>query len=206
MSSSLSGNKTPRPHLSSWASPLPLPRPCSLAGIKAWVTYTWEPITRCVWEEWAPAGRTGKHRKKQSSDERCRLVPTPEPRNASSPQALPQLSVKQMQTSISRSPSQSRTLPTLSQTICSHAGHTHRRKAYLWKQKTVKYLIYMSPLSHWGRRLRRLLVIFQPFFKKCSWPCSKAVGSEFPDQGLNTHPLHWKLRFLTTGPPGTSPH
>ena len=37
MSSSLSGNKTPRPHLSSWASPLPLPWPCSLTGIKAWL-------------------------------------------------------------------------------------------------------------------------------------------------------------------------
>lgn len=87
MSSSLSGNKTPRPHLSSWASPLPLPQPCSLTGIKAWATYSWEPITRCVWEEWAPAGWTGEHRRKQPSDEqrgagahpgtqKCKLSPS----------------------------------------------------------------------------------------------------------------------------------
>ena len=31
------------------------------------------------------------------------------------------------------------------------------------------------------------------------------VGSEFPDQGSNLHPLHCKLRVLTTGPPGKSP-
>ena len=31
------------------------------------------------------------------------------------------------------------------------------------------------------------------------------VGSYFPDQGLNPHPLHWKRRVLTTGPPGKSP-
>lgn len=61
-------------------------------------TYPWEPITRCVWKEWAPAGWTGEHRRKQPSDERCGRVPTPEPRNASSPQALLQLSIKQMQT------------------------------------------------------------------------------------------------------------
>ena len=26
------------------------------------------------------------------------------------------------------------------------------------------------------------------------------MGSQFPDQGLNLHSLHWKLRVLTTGP------
>ena len=38
------------------------------------------------------------------------------------------------------------------------------------------------------------------FFGCATWP----VGSYFPDQGLNLHPLHWKHRVLTTGPPGTS--
>ena len=28
------------------------------------------------------------------------------------------------------------------------------------------------------------------------------VGSYFPKQGLNSHPLHWMLRVLTTEPPG----
>ena len=28
------------------------------------------------------------------------------------------------------------------------------------------------------------------------------VGSYFPNQGSNPHPLHWKCGFLTTGPPG----
>ena len=28
------------------------------------------------------------------------------------------------------------------------------------------------------------------------------VGSYFPNQGSNPHPLHWKGGFLTTGPPG----
>ena len=30
------------------------------------------------------------------------------------------------------------------------------------------------------------------------------VGSQFPDQGSNPCPLHWKCRVLTTGPPGKS--
>ena len=32
-----------------------------------------------------------------------------------------------------------------------------------------------------------------------------ALGSEFPDQGSNLHPLHWKHRVLITGRPGKSP-
>ena len=32
------------------------------------------------------------------------------------------------------------------------------------------------------------------------------VGSQFPDQGSNPRPLHPEGRFLTTGPPGKSPH
>ena len=31
------------------------------------------------------------------------------------------------------------------------------------------------------------------------------VGSQFPDQGLNLHPLHWKVDSFTTGPPEKSP-
>ena len=31
------------------------------------------------------------------------------------------------------------------------------------------------------------------------------VGSYFPDQGSNRHPLQWKRGVLTTGPPGNSP-
>ena len=32
------------------------------------------------------------------------------------------------------------------------------------------------------------------------------VGSYFPDQGLNLHPLQWKLGVLITGQPGMSLH
>ena len=31
------------------------------------------------------------------------------------------------------------------------------------------------------------------------------VGSLFLNQGSNPHPLQWKLRVLTTGPPGKFP-
>ena len=31
-----------------------------------------------------------------------------------------------------------------------------------------------------------------------------AHGIEFPDQGWNVGPLHWKLGVLATGPPGKS--
>ena len=34
---------------------------------------------------------------------------------------------------------------------------------------------------------------------------SQYTGSQFPVQGLNLSPLQWKLRVLTTGPPGNSP-
>ena len=34
---------------------------------------------------------------------------------------------------------------------------------------------------------------------------ARHVGSQFPDQGLNPCPLHWKCGVLTTGPPGKSP-
>ena len=30
------------------------------------------------------------------------------------------------------------------------------------------------------------------------------VGSSFPNRGSNPHPLHWKHRVLTIGPPGKS--
>ena len=30
------------------------------------------------------------------------------------------------------------------------------------------------------------------------------MGSQFPDQGSNLRPLHWKCGVLTTGPPGKS--
>ena len=38
------------------------------------------------------------------------------------------------------------------------------------------------------------------FFGHAIWH----VGLQFPDQGSNPFPLHWKLRVLTTGPPGKS--
>ena len=34
---------------------------------------------------------------------------------------------------------------------------------------------------------------------------SRHVGPYFPDQGSNTHALHWKAKFLTTRLPGKSP-
>ena len=33
---------------------------------------------------------------------------------------------------------------------------------------------------------------------------SRHLGSQFPNQGLNSHPPHWKHGVLTTGPPGKS--
>ena len=30
------------------------------------------------------------------------------------------------------------------------------------------------------------------------------VDSQFPNQGSNLYPLHWKAKSLTTGPPGKS--
>ena len=35
--------------------------------------------------------------------------------------------------------------------------------------------------------------------------CTAHVGSQFPNQGSNPHPLQWKHRVLTAGPPGKSP-
>ena len=32
----------------------------------------------------------------------------------------------------------------------------------------------------------------------------QACGIQFPDQGMNLHPLHWKCRVVTTGPLGKS--
>ena len=40
------------------------------------------------------------------------------------------------------------------------------------------------------------------FFFCCT---TQHVGSQFPNQGLNLCPLHWKHRVLTTGPPEKSP-
>ena len=39
------------------------------------------------------------------------------------------------------------------------------------------------------------------FFNHTVWH----VGSQFPDQGQNLYPLHWKHGVLTSGPPGKSP-
>ena len=39
------------------------------------------------------------------------------------------------------------------------------------------------------------------FFVGC---VARHVGSQFPDQGPNSHPLHWKGRVLIAGPPGKS--
>ena len=33
---------------------------------------------------------------------------------------------------------------------------------------------------------------------------SRHLGSQFPNQGLNSHPQHWKCGVWTTGPPGKS--
>ena len=41
----------------------------------------------------------------------------------------------------------------------------------------------------------------------CFFPSGHAaqcVGSRFPHQGLNLHPLQWKHGVLTAGPPGKS--
>ena len=35
-------------------------------------------------------------------------------------------------------------------------------------------------------------------------PAMRHVGSQFPNQGLNPHTLHWKQGVLTTEPPGKS--
>ena len=38
------------------------------------------------------------------------------------------------------------------------------------------------------------------FFSRATWH----AGSQFPDQGLNLHPMQWKHRVLTTRLPGKS--
>ena len=50
-------------------------------------------------------------------------------------------------------------------------------------------------------------------FKENTWPNWLIFGhdvqhaeSQFPNQGSNPGPQHWKLRVLTTGPPGKSQH
>ena len=43
------------------------------------------------------------------------------------------------------------------------------------------------------------------FYLFIFWPRCQHGGTDFPDWGLNLGPLHWKLRVLTTGPPGKSP-
>ena len=39
------------------------------------------------------------------------------------------------------------------------------------------------------------------FFFGCA---TRRIGSQFPDQGSNLYPLHWKLGVLTTGLPEKS--
>ena len=46
-----------------------------------------------------------------------------------------------------------------------------------------------------------LTVLCFIFFTGCTM---QHVGYYFPDQGSNSHPLHWKHRILTTGPSGKS--
>ena len=58
----------------------------------------------------------------------------------------------------------------------------------------------------WLGVLKKTLEIGYFFLSlKKSFGCApKRVGSKFPDQGLNLHPLHWKHRILTSGLPGKS--
>ena len=55
---------------------------------------------------------------------------------------------------------------------------------------------------------------YNHLFQECTlkifvifWPLHTAhhVGSQFPKQGSNLLPLHWKCEVLTTGPPGKAP-
>ena len=53
--------------------------------------------------------------------------------------------------------------------------------------------------------MRSLGFSFLFFLKKSFGHAVRHVGSQFPHQGSNLQPLHWKRRVLTTGPPGRSP-
>ena len=59
-----------------------------------------------------------------------------------------------------------------------------------------KYFFFQKP----DENMEHLFFFF--FFFGCAAP---HVGSQFPNQGSNPHPLQWKRRVPTTGPPGKSP-
>ena len=74
-------------------------------------------------------------------------------------------------------------------------------------------VLHMGPLNeHLDGRLKRLNRYAQDELSCSSdlfnflifWPCRVACGILGPRQGSNLHPLQWKHRVLTTGPPGKS--
>ena len=58
------------------------------------------------------------------------------------------------------------------------------------------HLSIRSPISDLKKYFIVLILI--------SWLCHTMCGILGPDQELNPHPLHWKHRVLTPGPPGKS--
>ena len=54
-----------------------------------------------------------------------------------------------------------------------------------------------------GLLCMRFFVFFVFFFKLGTFGlAANHAGSQFPKQGSNLSPCHWKLGVLTTGPPG----
>ena len=72
--------------------------------------------------------------------------------------------------------------------------------------------LFIHPLSPQWTLTLVVAFLFVYFLAESKWPfiffifvrVTWHVGSQFPDQGLNLSPLHWKFRVLTTGPPGKS--
>ena len=88
----------------------------------------------------------------------------------------------------------------------SHTGKMDKSLGVITQRITTQWWKGMnySPHSTWRTadagccvKVARLTGLF---FSRATWH----AGSQFPDQGLNLHPMQWKHRVLTTRLPGKS--
>ena len=76
--------------------------------------------------------------------------------------------------------------------VCGHTTFTRQTE----RERENKERIYTMKLTE--VTLGGFCFVF--FLIRASWN----LGSQFPNQGLNPHPPHWKHRVFTTGQPGKS--
>ena len=80
--------------------------------------------------------------------------------------------------------------------ICKLHDFLHRKFQIIYP-KFLELISIFSKIA--GNKINtQKSIIFLFFFSGC---VTRHVGSQFPDQGLNPRPLHWKR-----GPPGKSPY